>query len=473
MTVILNSEPAGLFNRLGKIGRFLKDTNVYQLGNFQTDLLAVAYGYTAEPDLSAPLTQSGDSSRISIGSFMSQLQSAALSTVNRMVWRDTGNSRDNIALNLAELIRQMKDASASVKVCTITMSASAITGTGNGWVVTSTKRGDGLVQENTFAEVGILKCIGDAQLGGATAGNETFRFQGDVAQGNTFHWEWPLGSGANTSLSATNATKDNSANNLLTNSGFETFTSTNTPSKWTIAAGAAGTEFFSSTTAYSGSKSLKIVGGTAVNASLTQTFNSSSGTAGKLKPLTQYAHSFAIKADVVPASGVLTIDLIDGSNAVINDDQGIANSYTVTLSAISTSWAKYTGVFRTPKVLPSTMKLRVRLSTVLPSGSNVFLDHMAMPEMTRLYLGGPYLSIFSGSTAFIKDDYWSIATTNDRGTATYQATFQTLFDRLFNMRQYELMLPSAASPTIGDTLMDPTPMMDFVFSSNSQYLPVA
>jgi len=453
MTIPLTGT-GGLFTRLGKIGRLVKDINVYQLSTFTNDLEAIVAQYDTERDLAAPLTQSGDGGKLAVGGFSGQLTTAAIGTINRMVFRDNPQlSRDSIFISLSELIRQMIGAN-TVKACTITGSVSAITGTGNGVVVFSTKRADGLVQENTFAETALLKCTADSQSGGATAGNETFLFSGDAAQPSAFHPEWPLGSGASQSFTATDASKDNSANNLLTNSDFETFTVANTPDKWTIAAGVAGTDVFSeASVVYTGTKALKLAGGTATNTSLTQTFNLTAGTLGKLKPTTEYAHNFFTKVDVVPASGVLTVDLIDGSNAVINDDQGVANSYTVALNGLITSYAAKNGVFRTPKLLPTTIKLRFRLSTVLPGGSNLFLDHMGFTEMKKLYPGGPFFAVFSGATAYLLNDFYSVTFTNDRGGASNLNTFQTKFDQWFNMRQLELLLPSAGSPTISDSLL--------------------
>ena len=117
--------------------------------------------------------------------------------------------------------------------------------------------------------------------------------------------------------------------------------------------------------------------------------NASTGTAGTVQPLTSYAVNLALKVDVVPAAGVLTIDLIDGNSNVIQDAQGNNNSFAVTLSGATTSWVFHSGVFRMPRALPAAMFLRIRLSTGLSSGSNLFIDHLAMGALTRLYNGGP------------------------------------------------------------------------------------
>ena len=83
----------------------------------------------------------------------------------------------------------------------------------------------------------------------------------------------------------------------------------------------------------------------------------------------------------------------------------------------------------------------------------MYIDRLALAAATLAYNGGPYLAVFSGSTPFQKADSWTVNTTNSRGGASYNGTFQTAFDRLFNMRSLGLLLPSAASPTISDGLI--------------------
>jgi hypothetical protein len=73
------------------------------------------------------------------------------------------------------------------------------------------------------------------------------------------------------------------------------------------------------------------------------------------------------------------------------------------------------GFFRTPRVLPAAVYLRIRLSAALSVGTTLLVDHLAMAEPTRLYQQGPYIAPFSASANVIKGDSFSIAVTNDRG----------------------------------------------------------
>lgn len=176
-----------------------------------------------------------------------------------------------------------------------------------------------------------------------------------------------------------------------------------------------------------------------------------------LDPLKQYAFNNWMKADVVPAAGVITVDLVDGvGGSVIADQAGTNNSFTVTCSGLSTSHAARNGVFRTPKVLPPIVHLRIRITTAVSSGTSIFLDHASLAEMLELYPGGPSVAIFSGSTSFtqgggqVLGDSFTLTVTNDRA-----GEFQEWFDRNFDMRTKGLLLPSVtdASETQADSLI--------------------
>jgi len=178
-----------------------------------------------------------------------------------------------------------------------------------------------------------------------------------------------------------------------------------------------------------------------------------------LKALTQYAFNLWMLADVVPAAGVITVDLVDGiGGTVVNDEAGTANSFTITCSALTTSFVAKNGVFRTPKIMPTAIYLRIRISTAVSAGTSIYFDHAALVEMTELYKGGPSAAIFSGKTPMrkaatdgqVEADYFLLTCAND-----YRGELQTWFDRNFNMREKGFLLPSLTgeTETIADTLV--------------------
>ena len=172
-----------------------------------------------------------------------------------------------------------------------------------------------------------------------------------------------------------------------------------------------------------------------------------------LKALTQYAVNVWLAADVVPAAGAMRIDLVDGiGGSVIADEAGTSNTISIdcTAAPMTTTFVAFNGVFRTPKIMPTAVYLRIRVSTAITSGRTIYVDHAALTEMTELYKGGPSASIFSGKTAMrkaqadgqVEADYFILTATNN-----YAGELQTYFDRNFAMREKGFLLPSNTGGT--------------------------
>jgi hypothetical protein len=452
---------ATLFADLGKVAKILGGIESYTGGTLVTDLATAlsTAGTTYASELSAIAVSAAGMKFAVPGNVAGIVQQSARALLLRFVNDDAlqSNNRD-MPLALKELIAQMKTAVASVPSVTVTATAAAGgSNTGTGKCVVSTYRGDGLTQQNQFAETAVLTCTGDAQNGTAAAAREPFNFSGDQAAG-LFSSDWPGASGAFLSVQAVDSTVSNqSTGNLLTNSDFETFTVANTPDFWPILVGSAGTTVKKQTGQfYKGLAALEFAGNGAENTSVAQTFNDATlGTGAVLRPNRVYNFFVALRVSATPAAGVLTVDLCDGSNTTINDDQAAANSFTVALTALTSSWNTSLGVgtFRTPKTLPATVKLRMRLSTALDNAKSLYMDSAALAEASFLYPGGPALSVFAGATPFMTNDYFTITTANNRNGKTFGMTWQAVFDRLFGMRQLGLLLPYSGSPTLADTLL--------------------
>lgn len=457
MAIDLTGNPGGLFRRIGRVGKIAQIARVYQGTTLPTDILTLMAQYDTLRTAVDGVPTADTTSRKAVSQIMSTLATSAQTTLALMVKSDKPNTDADVTSQLTELINQMRTAVASVKKQTVTASSAAfstpVANAGNGTLAITKTRGDGLDQENIIPETAYAVCTSDSQSGGATLGQEIFTYTGAIAQTDVWAEDFPIGDGGTLSLTAADATLNNSGGNLLTN-GFETFTS-NAPDNWAVLVGVAGTDFQKSTAQFfNGVASLQYIGGATLT-SLAQTFNLAGGTAGTLVPDTSYAVNFWAKFDVVPAAGVLTVDLVDGTNTVINDDNGVANSQTFTLSTFSTSFVAKNLFFRTPRSLPATIKIRVRISTALSGGSNLFMDNLAMAPASALYAGGPLAVIFSGQTTakFVAGDGFILTTTNDYGGSANLSTFQQLFQRIFDMRSKGLLLPSNAAPTIADTLI--------------------
>lgn len=447
---------------MGKLGKILHVLNSHQptldtaIGNVAAQYASTlrdAYGQLAAAQLGMVRSQTG---------IMGQVQTLARATVLGMVEADSPAAARSLEDALFEVRRQMLASGDSVPACTVAATIAALgTPAGTGNRVVSTKRGDGLVQQNLFAEVGRLVCTADSHSGGATAGREQFEYVGESNQtAGVYDYDWPVGTDARTSLSAVSADEDASASgNLLTNGDMETWDTAGTPTlngqNW-VTTGTAGTDFArNATTPFRGTYDFKFLAGTGANTALAQTFNdSSTGTGANPLPLTSYAFNAWMRRDGAVSAGVLTVDLVDATNTVIADARGVNNSFATTLSTLATTFGAISGVFRLPAAPPSTVKLRIRMSTAL-AGANVYLDDVCLARLTPLYTGGPGLAVFSGVTPFVTGDTHTVTQTNDRASATFLATWQALFDRLFSSRGIGpgFLLPSSGSPTILDTLI--------------------
>lgn len=467
MSLDFTSNPGGLFPRIGRILHVLYLENQYEaslpaafdaiVAQYQSSLQQIGGNVAIAQDTLARVASN-------VMSFASQPQGSintAWDTIVQMVQADQPSQSWTRQTAMAEVIRQMKlGTPTTVQASTIGCTATQITGSvGTGPIITTTLRADGLVQENTIEETLRVVCTQDSYTGTATQGRELFSLvgaPGAPVSGGVFDYDWPTGSNAAVQVNAIDSTQDaSSTGNLLTNSDFETWTTASpadTLNNWTLETGAWGTDLQKDTNAYRGSFDLMFLAGTSTNTAIYQEFGTTTGSNIDPSALQSYAVNFWITRTGVVSAGVLVFELVDSTGTVIQDDAGNNNSLSVTLSGITTSYVAHTTVFRLPSNPPDTIRFRIRMSTAL-AGANVRLDSLAMGIVTPMYTGGPGFAIFSGAVPFVSADGWSIANTNDQGGESYAATFQSGFQRLFDMRTMGLLLPSDGSPTIANTLI--------------------
>lgn len=457
MAVILTGTGAGvqgLFNRLGAIGHLINLVNTFRGTNSSGNLPfevedAVELFDGASTTIRDAAVDGLLAALTSIQAGMARLptacRQAAHNTLVEMFDADAPLTKRDVAAALARLRTQMLTAVTTfVDANTLGASVTSTGNDGNGAVVTSTKAGDGTPLENLLAED-----LSITVTAAGTAGSETLLVKGEEAVNDRLSHRWPAGSGASRSYTAVDAATSGSK---LTNGTFDAFSPANTPTGWTIEVGSAGTTILEEATiVYKGAKALELDGN---GAELTQIWQAL--TVSGLRSKTPYAVNFWGKVDVAPAAGVLTVDLFDGTS-VINDDAGVANSFTVDLTALGTTYVAKSGVFRLPEPLPAIVRLRVRLSTALSAGSSLFIDHLALAQMqqpsTTLPGAVPFIAFFSGSVNWNKDDgagarVFKIAATNGG-----ESDWQKMFARLFETPKTGYTLPTVGTTLIADALI--------------------
>lgn len=406
-------------------------------------------------------TSFGDSQR----GMIDTLTTLAQNTVIEMAHADAVLVSKDLVTALRELIRQMDNTSDTIDANTVTASVAAASGnTGTGKIIVGVIDGKGHTLEYAHPETLELKVVADSQ-GGGTAGAESFTLRGEVPSESRMAYTWPDGSGASTTLTMIDPTVDGSgaesdSSNMLTNSCFDAFT-TNTPDDWTVLVGAAGTDILeeASTIYRTGGKSLEFEGDGATLPAIAQTLNpylAVSTAENVIEPNTVYALAFYARKSASLVGGVLEISLVNGSNTIITDDEGNDLKYQVAHGTLTTSFAGYGTTFSTPRVLPATVKIRVRLSTAGTNNESVFVDDLALCRAVPAYTGGPFVAAFRGSTEAILDDQWNITVSNNMSmTSNDGGVFQTMFDAAFDMKGLQLQIPShsSGSETIADTLV--------------------
>ena len=492
--MVMNFTPStvgSLFYRLGQLGGIADFGRTYFRDDGQAIVdnrtLIEAYAGTGvsitgdinkEEDISDKMRSAFDRFREgSWLSYMGELKTSALLTLRRHVWRDTNTfsksslSSETTKDDLRELFRQMVAQSATVTACTITLtSATGSTNTGNGALVTSTKRSDGRVNELAMAETLRLRCDEDSFVPAGIKGYERWTGIGQESV-NGFHPNWGetgYGSGARAPFRTINPEAWATNGNMLIN-GFETFPSSgsvNTPTGWaTDGAGVDATDFLKSTAQkYFGSNSLQWVAGTSVNTVLAQYFNrynETNSTSEKLLGSTQYAVIVRLLHTGTITGGVLTAELTDSANAVTADNlytetagvRGTQNTGTVNVATelpVANTWYTFVFVFRSPKNVLAGTKLRLRLSTVL-TGADLFMDSVAMGRMTHAYTGGPALAIFGGSTPWVKDDFFTVAVANNNGGVAHaRKNYHRLADAAWDLHANDILLNTAGTGSIAD-----------------------
>jgi len=385
---------------------------------------------------------------------------------------------------MTEWIRQMQVQTESVAQST--MSSATTAGSGNtgtsvtgATVYSSLYDANGLLLEYAYDETLVVQCIQD-QFTGADAGSEQFSVTSPAQAENQLSYLWPAGSGVSTTITMVDPEQGNGGGqNLATGStslttvgAFKAFTGS-VPTAWTVDVDGTNISDGTSNAYAGGAHCLAITGNTAgtnLNTALYQSFANgdiTSGSTQTLTPNTVYQFYCKVKASVVPAAGALSFQLTDGSGTVVNNNAGTANTITTTVSGYgSTAYQTITGTFQTPTNMPENIRLRIRASTKITTGSVVYVDYLALTEPTSnsgyggLYAGGPFLSAFRGSVDPVNyvsptiGDRWTVAVVNNGASSSpYPLSFNILFNQLFNMSSLGLILPSSGSPTQASSLI--------------------
>jgi len=438
----------GLFTRLGvQIGAANHVTSAYQ-SQLDTDILAIFNQFLAsDQGAISNLYPARDAARSSYQSFPQAIQAIAQNTVVAQVNDDAPLATATYQNALAVLIAQMRAAGSTLQRPTTSATVTAGSGNaGNGVVVASLTGPDGTPLDMVFGEVITFTVTADAGNGNATKFQEPLSAAGQPSV-PAFNYNWPGGSAASASLKFVDAASTSTT--LVTDGGFAQWSGTgnNTPTKWAVGPGTAGTQVLQGLSSQSppraGTSFLRFVSDGSTLTAVSQALTG-------LTPLTVYAVNLLARTSVLDSGASFAVSLTDGTS-VINNAASVAQTYSRNFNGqVTTAWTEVSVFFQTPALLPATPTLQIALTGAGTAGHFFDFDLVSLYPAVQLYSGGPFAAAFAGSAQAVKGDTYSLAVTNSGGTQS----FVRAMDRYFNLRTSGLAFPStASSPTVSDSLI--------------------
>lgn len=477
-------------------------------GTFYTDWLAEFTSTSAQSDvLDGFVTDTLNPARGKSNEILA-IQSRITNLIQRQANDDTPLKQYSVSYAIQELIRQMGVATTAYVPGAIVAPGTPAAGASNTGVcqafgsvtgpylqgastgLYNSSGNTAMDLQYIYPETLTFKCTQDSYTGTAAKHSETFSFAGQQKiVSDPLLWNFTSVYGA-TAVNGSNAAGSVSVcdaavyagagagGNLLKNGDFLTYANVaNVPDYWTLVTGTAGTHIADGGSGtgikVGATHALTFLGDSSTLTCIKQTFGNNSvsgGTTSSLLPNTVYHGNFWIKTSS-SSTGILQLSLVNGAagtGTLVTDNNAVSNiaykiyiSYAgaiqtnsnagIDLSTVGTSYSSVSFHFRTPAVLPSNgLCLRMQLSTTLNTGKTLSISDLSLRAPAQAYPGGPYVSLFNGSTGSVLGDTYSQAFTNDFGNLTNKVGFQQMFNWLFGMQSMQAPPPiSPLNPPVG------------------------
>jgi len=195
-----------------------------------------------------------------------------------------------------------------------------------------------------------------------------------------------------------------------------------------------------STLAYTG-RGITLLGDGATNAELLATLP-------VLKTDTVYALTWRQKVAAAATGQVRFAVVASPGGAVVNDSQGTANSVTVDVSTLTTSWAVGTLWIRIPASASQPLTLAIKATTPVQNAKTFCLDELVLQEAAATYKGGPFLAAGHGNTPPLVTETWTITVANDRAGVLLE-----YLDRTLGLRDADIVVPTAGTTLIPNSVI--------------------
>jgi hypothetical protein len=429
----------GLFTRLGLLLGGINEVNVQRNTTLNTRVTNILAQYlTNQQAVIAPITSDEAQYRQTQNTWLQSLQNDAINTVISMANDDTPLTQLTLSNALKLIIQQMVDSGNTLQQPVVSATVVPnVNNYGDTQICASLTNELGLTNYMVNCETISATCTADAG-NGATIYQEPFQFQGWPVV-DPLYYTWPGGSGCNASVQTTNAAQ---TGGIVTDGNFSSW-SGNTPLEYTINVGTAGTTIFKGVSPVRGSFNLQYTGNGSELTSISQELSN-------LTPNSVLGVSFWAKRSSGAAAGVLQIAITDGSGTTLTDDQGNACAKSVTVSSgLTTSYSAQYNIFALPKVLPTVIQIRIRLTTAVTNAETVSVSLLQITPTTLLYQGGVRVFTFSGATQAAIGDRANINVLSNISTSGFIPSLS----RILNLRQLNLAMPSSLTPSISNSLI--------------------
>ena len=268
-------------------------------------------------------------------------------------------------------------------------------------------------------------CVDDSTQRGVSEGRETFEMGAN--DGRVGYVIGDKGSGVGQSLRPLSMSTSDFG---FSNFDFETWTDASTLGTWTKVG--AGDPTRDGADQYKGTYGASFVGDGATNWEFSQAI-----TVGSLNRYRRYCLACYVKGEAGIADGDLEI-IFEGTGYTAGSSEKITMD-DAALAAQTSYGVEYFFV-NMPSEIPDDLKLSVKISNNLTNAKTVRIDHMQFGPVE--YFAGIHVNVIDGAGKTLKNDKFSFTLANDDA-----GLFQTFF-----RKGMQLQLPSAAVPSISDTL---------------------
>lgn len=435
-----------LSQKIGKIIGGLNEVNTFRGTTLAARVNTIYAQYaSASPTDVEGIFAARDSAEAAEGGFIGYLRSLISTAIISEVQLDRLLSSPTVENALVEWARQMVIAGDNFSVVTPTLTPADVgVPTGDHTFVWTAVDGTGQASDLVIPDVLLVKLENDDERNG-TLWAEGFSIVGKAASPDATDFDYPTGSGVNTTVTAI----DPAAGTTLTvDPSFDAWTG-NVPDNWTIFSGTGGVNVFKvldDPRDGADGFALRFLGDGTNVLKVRQVVSFQANTVYTV-------HARVKKAADPGADWTVSIRLV-------NTETGSTVLTSAASSASTALAANWSNIISATWVTPTNLPVETAVEIVFHAstgeddaavnGADGYVDWVNVVEPTELYTNGPRVTIWSGLVAGVYGDTRTLTATIPAAVSTYMIRG---IDRLLNLSQYSVRLPTNGAGTQQNSLI--------------------